>query len=118
MRLRPGRLFGKPLGCALLCACAAWAAHRGLTQLGLGSGASAGAAIGAGGLVYAASLLASRALAKKDLLMLPGGEKLQKRLKNGAGCDMIATVAIKMYAAKPGRNAPEWVRIFWEVARL
>ncbi len=81
VRLRPGRLFGKPLGCALLCACAAWAAHRGLTQLGLGSGASAGAAIGAGGLVYAASLLASRALAKKDLLMLPGGEKIAKTLE-------------------------------------
>ncbi len=31
---------------------------------------------------------------------------------------MIATVAIKMYAAKLGQNAPEWVRIFWEVARL
>lgn len=79
--LGPGKLFGKPLFCALLCGGGAWAAYQGLRRWDLGSTAAAGLAIGAGGLVYLGGLLASRALVKKDLLMLPKGEKIAKALE-------------------------------------
>ena len=81
VKLSLGRLFLKPLGCAILCGCAAWCAHRGLTRLGLGSGPATALGIFCGGAVYLAGLLFSHALAKKDLMMLPKGQKIAKTLE-------------------------------------
>ncbi|WP_322170059.1 putative polysaccharide biosynthesis protein [Acutalibacter caecimuris] len=81
VRFHAGRLFLKPLGCGILCGCGAWGAYQGLSRVGLGNGAATGAAIAAGALLYLAGLLASHALAKKDLLMLPHGEKIAKTLE-------------------------------------
>ncbi len=81
VRLRAGTLFGKPLGCALLCGGAAWAAYQGLSRWGMGNSVAVGLSVGLGGVVYLGGLLLSRALVKKDLLMLPKGEKIAKGLE-------------------------------------
>ncbi len=81
VRLRAGSLFLRPLGCALLCGGGAWAAHQGLTGLGLGSLTATGLSVAVGIILYMAGLLASHALAKKDLLMLPKGQKIAKTLE-------------------------------------
>ncbi|WP_243111215.1 putative polysaccharide biosynthesis protein [Acutalibacter sp. 1XD8-33] len=81
VKLALGRLFLKPLGCSILCGCAAWSAYMGLCRLGLESGAATGLGILCGGIVYVMGLLASHALAKKDLMMLPKGQKIAKTLE-------------------------------------
>lgn len=81
VRLGLGKLFFKPLGCSILCACGAWGAYVGLSRAGFGNTPCTGAAIAVGAAVYLGGLLASRALAKKDLLMLPKGEKIAKALE-------------------------------------
>ena len=81
VRFSVGRLFLKPLGCAVLCGLAAWGAHLGLEKLALGRAVSTGAAIFCGAAVYVWGLLATRSLAKKDLIMLPKGQKIAKMLE-------------------------------------
>lgn len=81
VRLGLGKLFFKPLGCSILCACGAWGAYVGLSRAGFGNTPCTAAAIAVGAAVYLGGLLASRALAKKDLLMLPKGEKIAKALE-------------------------------------
>ena len=81
VRLRAGRLFYKPLGCAALCGAGAWTLHRGLAALGAPGWLAAGAAVCGGAAVYGVGLLAFRALEKKDLLMLPKGQKIAKTLE-------------------------------------
>lgn len=81
VRLGFKRLFLKPLVCGALCGCGAWGAYGGLAALGLGNGAAAGISIGLGGLIYIFGLLLTRGIPKKDLIMLPKGQKIAKTLE-------------------------------------
>lgn len=82
VRLPTAKLFGKPLFCGLLCGAAAYSAHRGLALAGVAGWAGLGLSVGAGALAYGISLIFTRAIAKKDLLMLPRGQKIAKTLEN------------------------------------
>ncbi len=75
------RLFLKPLICGALCGCGAWGAYRGMAALGLGNGAAVGAAIVCGGIIYIFGLFLTRGIPKKDLIMLPKGQKIAKTLE-------------------------------------
>ncbi len=75
------RLFLKPLVCGALCGCGAWGACRGLDALGLGNGAAVGMSIGCGGILYIFGLILTRGIPKKDLIMLPKGQKIAKTLE-------------------------------------
>ena len=63
------------------CGGAAWAAYQGLSRWGMGNSVAVGLSVGLGGVVYLGGLLLSQALVKKDLLMLPKGEKIAKALE-------------------------------------
>lgn len=82
VKLSVGRLFVKPLGCAALCGAAAWGASRLMAGTSLGKTALVGVSVAAGAVAYMVGLVATRALAKKDLLMLPNGQKIAKTLEN------------------------------------
>ena len=75
------RLFLKPLVCGVLCGCGAWGACRGLAALGLGNGAAVVMSIGCGGILYIFGLILTRGIPKKDLIMLPKGQKIAKTLE-------------------------------------
>lgn len=81
VRLSFKRLFLKPLMCGALCGCGAWVTCKILTAIGLGIGAAVGLSIGFGGAVYIFGLLLTRGIAKKDLIMLPKGQKIAKTLE-------------------------------------
>lgn len=81
VKLTVKRLFLKPLACGALCGCGAWGACRGLAALGLGNGAAVGLSIGCGGAIYVFGLLLTRGIEKKDLIMLPKGQKIAKTLE-------------------------------------
>lgn len=81
VKLNFKRLFLKPLLCGALCGCGAYGACRGLGGLGLGNGITVGASIGCGGLIYILGLLFTHGIAKKDLIMLPKGQKIAKTLE-------------------------------------
>lgn len=81
VKLSVGRLFLKPLGCAALCGVTAWMVEKGLERLAVGNLISTCAAVASGALAYLWGLLATRSLAKKDLLMLPKGQKIAKTLE-------------------------------------
>lgn len=76
-----GKLFFKPFVCAALCGGAAWVFHRGATTFGVPAWLAVGGAVCGGALVYVTGLLASKALEKKDLLMLPNGQKIAQTLE-------------------------------------
>ena len=71
----------KPLLAALLCGASAYGVWYALEHYGAASRLSAMPAIAAGAVVYAALLLLLRAVQAADLAMLPGGEKITKRLQ-------------------------------------
>lgn len=75
------RLFLKPLACGTLCALGAWGAWRGLAALGAGNGLAVGISICFGGIIYVVGLLMARGIPKKDLIMLPYGQKIAKTLE-------------------------------------
>ncbi|MCL2194564.1 MAG: polysaccharide biosynthesis protein [Oscillospiraceae bacterium] len=87
-KLRVNQLLVKPLFCGALCAAAAWLvnslAARFLPQIGPDPRISlllqVGLATGAGALIYAISMIFTKALAREDIEMLPGGKKVAKRL--------------------------------------
>lgn len=81
VQLSAKRLFVKPLICGALCGCGAWGTCRALTALGLGNTPVVGISIACGGVIYIFSLLLTRGIAKKDLLMLPKGQKIAKTLE-------------------------------------
>ncbi len=81
VRMPIGRLFLKPLGCAALCGAGAWGVYRGLSGLGFHGWVVLAAAVFSGAFIYLTGLLLSRALVKKDLLMLPRGQKIAKALE-------------------------------------
>ncbi len=81
VRLTFRRLFLKPLLCGILCGGGAWGACSGLSELGLGDGIAVGVSIGCGGAVYIFGLFLTRGIAKKDLIMLPKGQKIAKTLE-------------------------------------
>ena len=80
MRLTFRRLFLKPLLCGILCGGGAWGVCSGLSALGLG-GIAIGVSIGCGGAIYIFGLFLTRGIAKKDLIMLPKGQKIAKTLE-------------------------------------
>ena len=71
----------KPLLAALLCGASAYGVWYALEHYGAASRLSAVPAIAAGAVVYAALLFLLRAVQAADLAMLPGGEKITKRLQ-------------------------------------
>jgi len=81
VKLSLKRLFLKPLACGVLCGCGAWGACRVLTTLGLGNMPAVGISVACGGTIYLFGLLLTRGIAKKDLLMLPKGQKIAKTLE-------------------------------------
>lgn len=80
----------KPFFCSVLCGLAAWSSH-GLLSLIIDFGDASSRlngntvctvlAIGIAVVVYGLSLLFTRAIAKTDLNMIPGGEKISKTLE-------------------------------------
>lgn len=87
-KLRVNQLIVKPLFCGALCAAAAWVvnsmAARWLPQIGpdprISLLAQVGLATGAGIVIYAISMIFTKALTREDMEMLPGGKKIAKRL--------------------------------------
>lgn len=73
-RIRIGRCLLRPLLAGALCAAAAYAVSTGLAAYSPEIRVSA--AIAAAFVVYAAALLFSRVLCRRDLEMLPGGKKM------------------------------------------
>ncbi|MGN0478802.1 MAG: polysaccharide biosynthesis C-terminal domain-containing protein [Hominenteromicrobium sp.] len=71
----------KPLAAALFCGASAFGVQRALESCVGSSRLCTAAAILAGAAVYAAALLFERAVQASDLAMLPGGEKIIKRLQ-------------------------------------
>ncbi len=90
VKLNYFNIFIKPLFCSVLCGAAAWSSH-GLLSMVLkfgdpssrlnGANVATLLAIGIAVVVYGLSLLFSRTIAKTDLNMLPGGEKISKILE-------------------------------------
>jgi len=87
-KVRVNSVLIKPLFCAILCAAAAWLVNsfgmRFLPQV-LESGrlvllAQIVLATGAGVVIYAISMLLTRAVSAEDLKNLPGGKKIEKML--------------------------------------
>lgn len=83
--LRAGRLFLRPLACAVLCGLSARACFTGLRPLlptgGLGDAAGLGISVLCGAGMYAFGLLLLGGVEKKDLKMLPKGQKIAKTLE-------------------------------------
>lgn len=79
------RLFLKPLLCALVCGGAARACFLALSRIlpegRLFEALCLGCAILFGALIYAVSLFLTDSVAKNDLKMLPGGQKIAKTLE-------------------------------------
>lgn len=78
--IRPVQTFFKPLVAAVLCGFTAWAAYGLLHKL-LGNTLATLTAIAIAGVFYIVFLFLVRAIAKDDILMLPGGEKIAKTLE-------------------------------------
>lgn len=72
--------FIKPFIAAVLCGVTAFGVNK-LMSLVITSKINVVLAIGFGGIVYVVSLLLTRAISKKDVLMLPKGEKIAKILE-------------------------------------
>ena len=79
IRLNFTSIFVKPLFSAFLCGVAAYQAQLMLARV-FSPRLATVVAIAAGALVYAVALLCLRGIAASDLKMLPGGERLARRL--------------------------------------
>lgn len=74
------QIFFKPLFCALLCGAAAWASH-GLLAKAMPPKIATLVAIAVAGVVYAVSLLYTRAITKHEVHMMPLGKKIAPLLE-------------------------------------
>jgi len=78
---RYGRVFVKPVSCAVMMGFAAWAVYGLLSgPLGLGNAISTLCGIFAGVVVYAVLIVALRAISPDDLSLMPKGDKIAKLL--------------------------------------
>lgn len=79
------RVFFRPLACAVLCGLSAYAVHGAVRPLlpvsGAGEALGLGLSIAAGACVYVTGLLILRGIGKKEILMLPKGQKIAKTLE-------------------------------------
>lgn len=85
VRLSAGELFLRTFLCALLCGLSAWACFTGLGALlpgeGLAQALRLGLSILCGAGIYAFGLLILGAVGKKELILLPKGQKIVKTLE-------------------------------------
>ena len=81
VRLGLWNLFAKPLVPAALCGAGAYESYCVFYKLGCGNTAAAACAVVVGGIIYVTALFLVNALRKKDLMMLPNGQKIAKTLE-------------------------------------
>lgn len=85
IRMSFGKLFLSPTACALLCAGSAWALYHALHPLlpdsGVGEAACVAASVFCGAFVYVVGLLLLKGFSKKEISLLPAGQKIAKMLE-------------------------------------